>query len=88
MTETQIKTGVFCQHVDDYILSPICPLASGSCMWQHRAGPKCTYNKDFANSTFTVQEFCDLVGIKAPSSDAVNTLREKMIKEVRRSLTE
>lgn len=84
----QLETGVFCVHVGDYLLSPICPLKSGSCMWQHRQAPKCTYDPEFAKSNFTVAEYCERVGIPTPTNDTVNTLREKMIAEVRKALTE
>lgn len=83
-----VTMSVFCVHAQDYLLSPMCPLKSGSCYWQHRDAPKCMYDKEFAESNFSTEEFCQRVGIPAPPPEVVNNLRERMQAKVRKALAE
>lgn len=50
----------YCVAVQADIAVPVCPLAKGKCMWQHRQTHVCCYT----NQEMTVDQFCTMVGTK------------------------
>ena len=65
-----------CVVIDAKLITPVCPLPSGSCTWKHRKTGVCKYSSAFDNNPPSAQTIAALVGERPPSEAVVIRITE------------
>lgn len=60
-----------CVVIDAKLITPVCPLPSGSCTWKHRKSGLCKYSSAFDGNPPSAQTIAALVGEQPPSEAVV-----------------
>jgi len=74
--------GTFCGVIQQQLAVSRCPLAKGSCMWQHRLHGGCT----FAQTPIPSHEYARRVGLPVLPVDVVNIGRRSLKKRLKKEL--
>jgi len=74
---------IYCVVIDRNLAASKCPLPDvNDCMWCNKQTGACKYTaKDVS-----VNEFCELVGVKIPTKERLNGLREELASFTKRHL--
>lgn len=75
-----------CTVINAKLIVPMCPLAKGDCMWQHRKTKMCKYRSEFDSNPPSAEHIADLVGERVPSQSAVQRIADR-IKDKFKQLT-
>jgi hypothetical protein len=76
-----------CVVINRELITPICPLPKGVCIWKHRVTGYCKYDSAIA-SDISEKDLCDLVGLQLPSEDQLKQLKAKLVATLKAELTE
>lgn len=60
-----------CVVINAKLITPVCPLPSGSCTWKHRKTGVCKYSSAFDGNPPSAQTIAALVGERPPSEAVV-----------------
>jgi hypothetical protein len=78
------ERGTYCVMIESRLITAVCPLGPGGCMWRHRVSGICTYDADFAEEVSTATEFAARVGLQ-PVDPEVETIIRRSVTEVLKS---
>lgn len=66
---------IYCVVIDRHLDAKKCPLPDvNDCMWCNKFTGDCKYTAE----DISVNEFCELVGVKIPTKERLNGLREEL----------
>ncbi len=83
-----MSIGTFCIVIERPLLTAFCPLADGECMWKHHLHKTCTYDEEFAASTFGPEEWAAHTGLPAPDPDILEILKYTLNHEIKASVAD
>ncbi len=87
MSTTPEPRGTYCAVIEKQLITAACPLPSGCCMWKHRIHGYCTYDEDFATSSFTANEFAFHVGLPPIDEAMTGILKRVVIHKIRAEIS-
>lgn len=82
------ERGTFCIVIQQQLAVAHCPLPRGSCMWKHRLHGLCMYSEEFANGSFTPNEYAKRVGLPPIDQPMMSLLKRTVLSNIKKEMSD